>query len=425
MRASYFTDAGVKLTTLTRLATLTAIISLTACGGSSGTPDPEPPPPPAPAFTTKSALGESLYSDTNLSANRTQSCATCHNPEHAFIDDRLDADGLIGAVSLGDDEISLGDRNTPTAGYAKFSSEFHIGSRTRFNSQQDDYQGAIGGQFLDGRETDLKGQASGPPTNPIEMGMADKAAVIARIRENTDYIESFEHIFGSDIFNDTDTAYDAMAVSIGEFEKTDQFSPFDSKYDLFLKGEYTYDPLSKAAAGKALFFSQQFTNCATCHQLQPNSHAEETFTGYEYHNIGVPINQAARLLNGKPAEFVDNGLFENPEIDDEAQKGKYKTPTLRNVAVTEPYMHNGVFRDLKTVIQFYDHFLNDSDHQLNPETGLPWRNPEVPETVASAELAEGRKLDDQDVEALVCFLRTLTDARYENLIQEKGIDCGI
>lgn len=405
---------------------LSIALMLSACGGSSGggsqpPPDPQPQPP---TLATKVALGEKLYSDVNLSLNRTQSCATCHNPEHAFIDDRLDANNQISAVSKGDDGTSLGDRNTPTAAYARFIPEFTTGTRERFNSQQNDYNGFLGGQFLDGRESNLKAQAGGPPTNPIEMGMPDKASVVERLKENADYVESFKALFSANIFDDVEQAYSAMAEAIAEFEKTSAFSPFDSKYDRFLKGEYTYDPLSKAAAGKALFFSQQFTNCATCHQLHPNGHAQETFTGYEYHNIGVPINTSARLINGKPDGFVDNGLFENPAVSSDLEKGKYKTPTLRNVAVTGPYMHNGVFKNLKTVIEFYDHFLTNSEHTTNPETGLPWAAPEVSENIAHTELTDGRKLSSQDVEALVCFLRTLTDTRYESLIKDNGINCG-
>ncbi len=395
---------------------LSIILMLKACGGSSNHT-------PAPTFTTKATLGESLYSDINLSLNRTQSCATCHNPEHAFIDDRLDGNGQISAVSTGDDGSSLGDRNSPTAGYASFSPNFHFGSRQRLSvPQNNDYNGAIGGQFFDGREADLKGQAGGPPTNPIEMGMPDKASVVERLKENTDYVNSFKHLYGNTIFDNVDNAYAAMAESIGEFEKLPEFSPFDSKYDRFLKGEYTYDPLSKATAGKALFFSQ-FTNCATCHQLQPVNHSEEIFTSFEYHNIGTPVNLKARLLNGKPADFVDNGLLDNPQVTAQSEKGKIKTPTLRNVAVTEPYMHNGVFRDLKTVVEFYDHFHPNSTHTINPETGVAWRAPEVVDTVNRAELEKGRSLSDNDIEALVCFMRTLTDARYEALIQKKGIEC--
>lgn len=402
---------------------VTTTYLLAACGGGGS-------PATSPAFETKEVLGEKLFFDKNLSFNRTQACSTCHTLERAFIDDRLDSNGQIGAVSLGDDSTSLGDRNAPTAAYAKFSPDFHFGTKQRFNSQQPDYKGFLGGQFLDGREPDLKGQAGGPPVNPIEMGMPDKASVVERIKENPDYVESFKHLYGETIFDVPEAAYAAMAESIGIFEKTDEFSPFDSKYDRSLlpandPNRFVYSPLSKAALGKALFFSQQFTNCATCHQLHPNSHRKETFSSYEYHNIGVPANEAVRLINSTPAGFVDNGLLDNAAVTDAAERGKFKTATLRNVAVTEPYMRNGVFRDLRTVIEFYDHFLTNSDHTINPETGAPWKEPEVPETVNLLELQDGRKLSGNEVEAMVCFLRTLTDARYEHLIEDKGVDCSL
>ena len=386
-------------------------------GGSSSTPESST------AFATKESVGKALFFDKNLSENRTQSCATCHNPERGFVDDRLNANGQISAVSLGDDGISLGDRNTPTAAYAQFSPEFTTETHNRFNSQQPNYTGHVGGQFLDGRAADLSAQAAGPPLNPLEMGMSDKDAVVQRIMENEDYVVAFKSFYGEKIFDNSDRAYAVMAESIALFEQTDQFFPFDSKYDKSLRGEYFYDPLTKAAVGKALFFSQQFTNCATCHQLHANSHQEELFTSYEYHNIGVPENLEARAINGVDVDFVDGGLLSNEQVTDQSAKGKFKTPTLRNVAVTEPYMHNGVFRDLKTVIQFYDHYLTDSAHTTNPETANPWRDAEVTDNIALVELEEGTKLDDTDVEALVCFLRTLTDARYEHLIEDKGIEC--
>lgn len=393
--------------------------AVSACGGGEGGA-----PPTAEAFDSKETLGQALFFDKNLSQNRTQSCATCHNPDHAFIDDRVDESGAIPATSLGDDGESLGDRNTPTAAYASIAPDFHFGQKTRFNSQQPDYSGYLGGQFLDGREPDLKGQAGGPPVNPIEMGMPDKAAVVERLEENASYVKSFKALYGDEIFVDVDSAYAAMAESIAKFEKMEEFAPFDSRYDAFLRGEYFYDPLSKAALGKSLFFSQQFTNCATCHQLHINSHAEETFTSYEYHNIGVPVNRAVRAANGSDAAFVDEGLLAHPDINDIAERGKFKVPTLRNVAVTGPYMHNGVFRELATVVKFYDHYLIGSAFQLNPETGVAWESPEVDETVNLTELQDGRTLTEEEVEALVCFMQTLTDARYEHLIPDDGIDCG-
>ncbi|MBL4584843.1 MAG: c-type cytochrome [Pseudomonadales bacterium] len=393
------------------LVYLLALSLLYSCGGPSS---PEQPPP----FSDAQSLGKALFSDVNLSADRSQSCATCHNPDRAFIDTRLGADGNISAVSLGDDGISLGDRNTPTAAYARFSPAFTNESHARFNSQQGAYSGHVGGQFIDGRAEDLADQAAGPPLNPIEMAMPDKQAVVQRILENGAYTSAFKLLFGEAVFGDSDQAYAKMAESIALFEQTDEFSSFDSKYDKSLRGEYVYSPLSKAALGKALFFSQQFTNCATCHQLHANGHQQEMFTSYEYHNIGVPKNSNVRAVNGKGEDFIDPGLLGNELVFNESEKGKFKVPTLRNVAVTQPYMHNGVFGNLKTVIEFYDHYLAASEHTQNPETAFAWQAPEVIENLALLELEDGRTLDNREVEALVCFLWTLTDERYEHFLEE-------
>lgn len=392
-------------------------------------------------FSTKAELGEALFSDVNLSRDRTQSCATCHNPGKGFIDDRLDASGLVSAISKGDDGVSFGERNSPTASYAMFSPEFKYAKRNRFNSQQNDYEGFIGGQFHDGRAKNLAEQAAKPIVNAVEMNMPDKAAVIERIQDDPKYFASFKTLYGDDIFDDVDKAYDALADSIGLFEQTDAFATFDSDYDKYLAGEMPEYALSKAGAGESLFFSQQFTNCATCHQLKPQSNKQETFTSYEYHNIGVPKNIAALALNGKGESFVDNGLFANPDLakayeaalvekiaegsktDFASEKGKFKVPTLRNVAVTGPYMHNGVFKDLKTVVLFYDHFLAGSENQTNPETGKSWGLPEHPSTMSLKELQDGRKMTSLQVEQMVCFLRSLTDSRYKHLIKENGISC--
>lgn len=353
----------------------------------------------------KAALGQLLFFDANLSKNRTQSCASCHNPSHGFVDNRETAVGK--AVSLGDNGLSFGDRNTPTVSYARFSPKFH-------RNKAGEYRG---GQFLDGRETGLAGQAGGPPLNPVEMGMPDKASVVSRLKENAHYRSAFREIFGEAVFEQTETAYNAMTDSLEAFEKTDLFSPFDSKYDRFLRGEVQLT--KQESLGESLFFSQQFTNCNRCHQLKafPGS-SKETFSNYEYHNLGVPVNQSIRQANGLGESFIDNGLLGHPKVDDPKQRGKFKVSTLRNVAVTGPYMHNGVFKDLRTVILFYDKF-NNSTRTLNPETGKPWQAPEVNENLAlEDEEFDAPALKDREIDALVAFLKTLTDARYEHLLQD-------
>ncbi|MCT7617670.1 c-type cytochrome [Aliarcobacter butzleri] len=350
----------------------------------------------------KEDLGRILFFDVNLSKNRTQSCATCHNPNAGFVDDR--DNGVKKMASLGDDGKSLGDRQAPTASYAKFSPTFH------FDEKAKKY---VGGQFWDGREATLEGQVGGPPLNPVEMGMSDKKAVVDRLKENTLYVDSFKKIFGADIFKNDDKAYEAMTIAIASFERTDEFSPFDSKYDRYLKGEYDLTPLEDL--GKSIFFSNNNNSCANCHVLKGEDKEGETFTNYQYHNIGTPANNELRAKNGVKA--IDEGLLANSNVSDVAQKGKHKVPTLRNVAVTGPYMHNGVFKDLKTVVEFYDKY-NNKDRNIDPETNKPWDEPEVKDNISLQEL-KANKLTDRKVEALVAFMKLLTDKKYEHLLEEQ------
>jgi len=353
-------------------------------------------------------LGQQLFFDPILSLDKTQSCSTCHNPEHGFIDNRDNS--VKGAGSLGDDLKSIGDRNTPTASYAMFSPDFH------YNKKKKEF---IGGQFWDGRESNLKGQAGGPPLNPVEMAMPSKQEVVKRLKNNPSYNKQFKQIYGEDIFNDLIKAYDKMARAIAEFEKTPQFAPFDSKYDRYLKGEYDLTPLEDL--GRSIFFSNNNTNCASCHMLKREDAKGETFTNYQYHNIGVPQNKQLMEKNVvDPKTFIDHGLMQNPIVkklpNAKDFDGKMKVPTLRNIAITGPYMHNGVFQKLSTVVAFYDKYIN-KQRTINPETGKPWDKAEV--KVAKEDLKllqEGRALNERKIKALVAFMNLLTDKKYEHLI---------
>lgn len=372
-----------------------ALAALLIAGASGAAADP------AEAQKAKAELGKALFFDNNLSSTRSQSCATCHNPDFGFADPR-------GAASLGADGKSLGDRNAPTAAYA------HLAPRFGFKANGTPF----GGQFHDGRAATLQEQAGGPPLNPAEMAMASKAEVMERLKENPDYARRFVALYGAGVLDDADRAYDAMTDSIAAFEKTDVFSPFDSKYDRYLRGEYKMT--GEEELGMTLFFSQQFTNCNVCHQLNAMPAAKnEVFTNYEYHNIGVPVNAELRAANGVAATHVDHGLAGNPAVNGQkAHDGKFKTPTLRNVAVTGPYMHNGVFKDLETVVRFYNTYNSTRPaDRINPETGKPWDKPEVAATLSIKELEIGPALDDRRIKALVAFMKTLTDARYEPLLK--------
>ena len=274
-----------------------------------------------------------------------------------------------------------------------------------------------GGLFLDGRAKNLEEQAGGPPLNPIEMGMPDKASVVARLKENPSYVAAFDTLFGEHSLDDAERGYAAMAKALATFERTPEFAPFDSKYDRYLRGEVKLT--DQEELGRVLFFSSQFTNCSQCHRLNTQGGVEkEPFTNYEYHNIGVPLNQAVRAENGSEAGRIDHGLLANPAVKDRIHDGQFKVPTLRNVAVTGPYMHNGVFKDLRTVVLFYNKYNSKSPkRQINPETNAPWEVPEVPENLSMKEL-KAPALDERRVDALVAFLKTLTDKRYEGLLNK-------
>lgn len=367
-----------------------------------------PPAGAAEAFATLEALGEALYFDVDLSKNRSQSCGSCHNPDHGFVDPLETKAGR--AASLGDDGRSIGDRNAPTAAYARFSPVFGRGADGKWR----------GGQFHDGRAATLEEQAGGPPLNPGEMGMPSKAAVVERLKEKPGYVAAFGRLFGETVLADVPAAYEAMTRAIAAFERTERFAPFDSKYDRSLRGEATLT--EQEELGRVLFFSKQFTNCSLCHRLKQADGADgETFTDHSFHNIGVPANRALRAVNGVAKGTRDRGLAANPAVrGDHRQDGKFKVPTLRNVAVTGPYMHNGVFADLRTVVLFYNKYNSKSPaRQIDPETGKPWERPEIAANLSRTELETGPALDDRRIDALVAFLETLTDRRYEDRLPRR------
>ncbi|WP_296080733.1 cytochrome-c peroxidase [uncultured Agrobacterium sp.] len=364
-------------------------------------------------YPTIEKLGDALFHDANLSMNRTMSCSTCHTSANGFTDIR-DTEKVGHAVSLGDDGKSLGDRNAPTATYAKFSPPFGKDAEGNY----------VGGQFWDGRAATLEDQAGGPPLNPIEMGMGDKGSVVKRLKENPDYMSAFATHFGPDVFENDEAAFAAMGKALAAYERSDALSTFDSKYDRFLRGEEKLT--DQEELGRVLMSSTQFTNCNTCHTIKgEHGLSDGVFTNHKYFNIGVPANKLARAANGSKPDAVDLGLAQNPAVgDDPTQRGKFKVPSLRNIAVTGPYMHNGVFKDLRTVVLFYVKYKSKKpSRQINPETGEKWDAPEVPDNIAMEELTSAPALDDKRVDAIVAFLKTLTDKRYEPLLA-KGENIG-
>lgn len=352
---------------------------------------------------TREKLGEALFSDRNLSFSRKQNCVSCHSPELAFTDPRVLGE-IQGAVSRGGDGRSLGDRNSPTLVYIRTTPAFHISPARE----------AVGGMFWDGRAGTLEDQVRDPILNPVEMAMPDEASIVARLRENADYRAAFAALYGEDALTSTPKAIAALKSALAAFLSTPEFAPFTSKYDRSLRGEASLSETE--ARGRDLFFSNDGAGCNRCHASAAAGARDEVFTNFGYFNLGVPRNAVARRLNDSKPQRVDHGLMENPVAAHGEFDGKFKVPTLRNVAITGPYMHNGVFQDLKTAVLFHLRSSDTAIAKTNPETGSVWDNPEVSANIATS--AGSRSLSSSDVDALLAFLKTLTDRKYENLLSQ-------
>lgn len=324
----------------------------------------------------KARLGKQLFFDTNLSEPAGQSCASCHSPAHGFADPNQNLPVSAGAV-----KGKFAPRNTPTIAYAKFSPALHINEEGIY----------VGGQFWDGREDDLASQAAGPLLNEAEMNNVSEAAVVEKVNI-THYRSQFDDIYGDGALK-SDQAFSYIVDAIAEFENSDEVSPFSSKYDAFLAGKVA---LTKQEAwGLKLFEDEKKGNCAACHMSQPDELNESPlFTDFSYDNLGLPANPVAQTLSAEKA--VDLGLGKT--VKNVAENGKFKVSTLRNIELTAPYMHNGIIADLTEAVQFYNQ-RDMSDR---------WGEPEYKVTMNTEELGH-LHMSDEEVAAIVAFMKTLTD----------------
>ena len=354
-------------------------------------------------LTPKEQLGQLLYFDKDLSINKNQACASCHAP-NAFVDPANAANPVDNVVSLGSDPSLNGGRNAPSAGYAAFSPFFHW----------DTVQGLyVGGQFWDGRSNTLADQAKGPFLNPVEMGMPSKAAVLSRIASHRNANRVQYAALWKDVYNvsvhqlrdpdtevEVNTFYDMVADAIATFEKTRIFSPFTSKYDYYLAGQAELS--RQEMSGLKLFNGK--AQCNACHTSDPMTAPDGSvmpplFTDYSYDNIGVPKSTNSLIVDNP----VDLGLGGRDDIaardPSGADIGKHKVMSLRNIAATAPYAHNGYFATLEEVVHFYN---------TRDVASEDWPEPEVAQNVNTSELGD-LKLTKKEEADLVAFLKTLTD----------------
>ena len=332
-------------------------------------------------LSAKERLGKLLFFETSLSTPPGQACSTCHAPERGFTNPDAEL-----PVSKGVRPGRYGNRNDLTAAYAAFAPPLH----------QDEEGAWVGGLFWDGRANTLAEQAKGPPLNPLEMAAPDIPAVVDKLRLST-YTSLFHEVYGPDALATAEVAFDHMADAIQAFEKTSEVSPFSSKYDHWLEGKATLS--EQELRGMKVF---EKGNCAVCHPNRKDKNgAPPLFTTFTYDNLGVPRNPENPFyalpaeLNPSGTAFIDLGLGQT--VKDPAQNGKFRTPTLRNVAVTGPYMHNGVFKTLFQVCAFY-----------NTRDVASWPAPEIAQGVNHIDFGN-LKQTNEELEDLVAFLRTLTD----------------
>jgi cytochrome c peroxidase len=315
-----------------------------------------------PLTAEKVALGQALYFDKRLSVDGTVSCATCHDPATAFADRNGVAMGVAGRI---------GTRNVPTTLNAMFNQS----------------------QFWDGRARSLEEQAMQPLLNPLEMGMPDREAVVTRLNAISEYRRSFAAAFGTGAIKFAD-----VARAIASYERT--LLSADSPFDRFMAGD-TRAITEGQKRGWQLFRGK--ANCIACHAFTRES---PFFTDNKFHNTGIIAADLnlEELLSGVRSRSLDGldskrlGELAHTEKLTELGRflitrqkqdtGAFKTPTLRDIELTPPYMHNASEKTLLDVMRFYN------------EGGK--KNQYLDEKIRPLNLSE-KELSD-----LVEFMRTLT-----------------
>lgn len=336
-------------------------------------------------LTPMEQLGKSIYFDTDLASPNNMSCATCHTPEAGYADPDIGTPTSLGVV-----DSRYGNRNSPSSAYAAFIPPFGF----------DDFaQVYFGGQFWDGRAMTLEDQAKGPFLNPLEMANPNATAVVTDVVSSA-YGDLFLELIGLtriEVLADVPGAFDFIASAIATYERSTELNRFNSRFDRFLAGQVALTSLE--ALGLELYEGK--AGCAACHPARPSDDGTPpVMSTFVYHNLGVPGNPAnlfltvPRTFNPDGTAYIDYGL--GGRLDDDAQLGKFRTMTLRNIAMSPPYMHNGVLQTLDEVVDF-----------MNSRDLGNWPAPEVALNVSTAVGDLGLTVHER--KALVAFLLTFSD----------------
>jgi cytochrome c peroxidase len=375
-------------------APVLAFVALLAAAGACAAADSSPRDP-------KVEAGRLLFFDGRMSEPPGTSCASCHDPARAFTGDN----GSGSAVPRGSRPETRGTRNAPTVMYLATSPGPGL-------FQKDGKAVPSGGFFWDGRAATLADQALGPLFSPHEMNIRDAVALVAKVAAS-DAAPLLRQAFGEDVFVDPGRAVQAIAASIAAFEQSPALAPFTSKFDAVLRGTARFTPAE--GRGQSLFTIAQKGNCAACHTLNADSRdpRDSLFTDFGFHALGVPRNPDI----AREGEFDLGYCAVQPGGASSNARwcGWFKTPTLRNIALTAPYMHNGRLATLREAVAFY------ATRDTHPERWYPngEKFNDLPAALRASVDVETRPyhrkpgqrpaLNDEEIDDIVEFLRTLTD----------------
>jgi cytochrome c peroxidase len=378
-----------------------------------------------PSVTQLTALGRAMFSDPGLSASGRLSCASCHDPASAF------GPGARTPSPFADgDPAHAGTRAIPSLRYAQFASPF-----TEHATDDEETHGAdggpTGGLMWDGRADRAREQALLPLFDTREMANVDAASLARRVAA-APYAAPFRAAFsapGRDVLADPARVVAWMALAFEVFEQAPEFAPFDSRFDRSLAGRATLTPAE--SRGLALFRDPAKGNCETCHPSRRSASGRAPlFTDAGFIAVAAPrradlppLETVATMASRARGAEADLGLCRSGRAGlsaDPSFCGRFRTPTLRNVALRRSFFHNGSVRTLRDAVAFYA--TRDTDparwYSRNPDGSVRLYDDLPAEFMASVNrevpfrpLPDGRaRLDERDIDDLVAFLRTLTDA---------------
>ena len=327
-------------------------------------------------------IGRQIFMDTSLSQPVGQGCISCHDPKAAFADSRRVSPGAVNGRK--------GRRNAPTLMYAALIPP--IAAEDFYDEEGELIYVLEGGLFLDGRAHNQFEQVQMPFFNEDEMNLSGPADLADRIRKS-EYAPDFKKLVGGKVWGDDGKLVDQVYHSLVAFLREPMFRPFNARIDDFWKGDVKALNDSELR-GLALFQSK--AGCAQCHPLGVGTWPEPLLSDFGYDNLGAPS------IGGK-----DPGL--GGVSGRKNEMGQFRSPTLRNIALTAPYLHNGSIKTLKEVMEFYN------KRDVEPER---WGKTDFPETVNHDDMGD-LKLTDQEVDDLVALMHTFTD---KNLVEMKEGD---